>query len=259
MRVGGISISGQRRCEEKQAIKEGRNSSPRNEAAFIGSHHVMNRFIAICGAIWFSFRYMIRLKIAPKEISRFLLKSFNLAICYSGFSIPGAVGQAFQAGKSAFLCCAYDVITDWRRFDCHALDIFKGILLAEARSDTMAIALELYAKDISGHLDEDGLERGSMALRFVTRTIGSEGFFAERVDIDFAGRLWQLVDDLLDYDADLKAGDLNCLTSANRVNYLKRAELLLMEPFASTFLKDRVLAHVTRRAVELARLMAVEV
>lgn len=220
--------------------------------------HMMNRLIAIGAAIRFSSRYMAPLEITPKEALRYLLKSFNLALCYAGFSMPGVVGQAFQAGKSAFLCCAYDVITDWRQFDPRAFDVFKEILLAETKSDIADIALELYGKDVHGQLDEDGLERGSMALKFVTRTIGSEGFFAERIDIDFAGRLWQLVDDLLDYDSDLKNGDLNCLTSANRASYLKKAELLLVDPFASTFLRDRVLAHAIRRAVEQAHALVLK-
>ena len=148
------------------------------------------------------------------------------------------------------------MLTDWRRFDVRAFCVFRAILFAEAGSDLSYIALDLYAKDAGGQLDEDGLERGSIALRFVTRLIGSEGFFAERIDIDYAGRLWQLVDDLLDYESDLQAGDLNCLQSSNRLQYLKRAESLLLEPFASTFLKDRVLAYAARRAVEKARLMS---
>jgi hypothetical protein len=217
---------------------------------------MLNRFIALSGAMWFSLRYVVRLKITFKEIARYFLKSFNLAICYSGFSRPGALGQAFRAGKSAFLCCAYDVVTDWRRFDSGALSICKEIILTETNSSSANIALELYRKDANDQLDEDGLERGSIALRFVTRIIGSEDFFAKKIDIDYAGRLWQLVDDLLDYEDDLQAGDLNCLDSPNRLRYIKRAESLLLEPFASTFLQDRVLAYVTRRAVEKARLMA---
>jgi hypothetical protein len=217
---------------------------------------MLNRLIALSGAIWFSLRYLVRLKIKPREIYKYLAKSSNLAICYSGFSIPGAIGQAFRAGKSAFLCCAYDVVTDWRHFDSYSLSVCKEILLTETSSHNTNLALELYAKDAKGQLEEDGLERGSIALRFVVHTIGSEGHFTSKIDLDYAGRLWQLVDDLLDYEADLQAGDLNCLTSANRLDYLKRAESLLLEPFASTFLKDRVLAYVTQRAVERARLMA---
>jgi hypothetical protein len=217
---------------------------------------MLNRFLALSGAIWFSLKYMIRLKITPKEICRYFAKSFNLALCYSGFSIPGALGQAFRAGKGAFLCCAYDVVTDWRQFDARAFCVIRSILIAEAGPDLSDIALDLYAKDARGQLDEDGLERGSIALRFVTRLIGSEGFFAERIDIDYAGRLWQLVDDLLDYESDLQAGDLNCLQSSNRLRYLKRAESLLLEPFASTFLKDRVLAYAAQRAAERAWLMS---
>jgi len=172
--------------------------------------------------------------------------------------MPGAFGQAFRAGKSAFLSCAYDVVTDWRGFDLEALNIFKSILLVEASPHTTSLALELYKKDAADQLAEDGLERGSIALRFVICTIGSEDFFTERIDIDYAGRLWQLVDDILDYEDDLQAGDLNCLNSSNRLLYLERAESLLLEPFASTFLQDRLLAYVTRRAVERARPMAAQ-
>lgn len=216
----------------------------------------LNRVIALSGAIWFSFKYLACLKIKFGEIKRYLMKSINLAACYSGFSMPGNLGQAFRAGKSAFFCCAYDVVTDWRQFDSSDLDVLKKILLAETSTDISNIVLESYTKEANGQMDEDGLERGSFALRFVIRLIGSESFFAERIDVDYAGRLWQLLDDLLDYEADLQVGDQNCLESPNRLRYLQRAESLLSEPFASTFLQDRVLAYVARRAAEKARLMA---
>jgi hypothetical protein len=216
---------------------------------------MLNRFIAMSGALWYSLRYVGRLKIRLGELTRYLVKSFNLAICYSGFSLPNSRDQAFRAGKSAFLCCAYDVVTDWRRFDSFAHDAFKEILAKETTPCLANIALDLYAKDANGRLGEDGLERGSIAFRLVTRTIGTEDFFAESIDIDHAGRLWQLVDDLLDYEADVQAGSANCLDSSNRLLYLKRADSLLLDPFASTFLRDLVLAYVTRRAVEKARFM----
>lgn len=217
---------------------------------------MFNRLIALAAAIWFNLKYISRLRITPKEIVRYFLKSMNLAVCYSGFSMPGNIGQAFRAGKSAFLCCAYDVITDWRQFNSFTLEVGRKIIASETDADIARIAIDLYEKDASGLLADDGLERGSLALRFVTRLIGSEDFYANKMDIDHAGRLWQLVDDLLDYEADLQAGDLNCLGSSNRHRYLEQAEALLREPFASTFLQDRVLAQVARRAVEKARNIA---
>ena len=207
------------------------------------------------GATWLSLRYMSRLGITSSESLRYFSKSTNLAICYSGFSRSGFLGEAYRAGKSAFLSCAYDVITDWRSFDPGALARFKEILISEVDLNNTKLALELYEKDANGRLDEDGLERGSLALKFVVRVIGSEPFFAEKIDIDFAGRLFQLVDDLLDYESDIKSGDLNCLESSNRRLYLRRAELLLLDPVASAFLEDRVLAHLAQKAAEKAQSM----
>ena len=83
--------------------------------------------------------------------------------------------------------------------------------------------MALYDKDSKNQLSEDGLERGAIALEFILKTMGCEHERATRGgDLNKIGELLQIVDDVLDYEDDIAAGDLNCLTTANRVTHLKQ-------------------------------------
>jgi hypothetical protein len=131
--------------------------------------------------------------------------------------------EAWKAGEAAFLSCAYDVVTDWRDFDERARSDFESILTDLSQLDLRQLALTLYDKDLNDQLSGDGLERGAIALRFVLKTMGCEKQReATWGDLNDLGELLQIVDDVLDYEDDVAAGDQNCLITANRAIYLTR-------------------------------------
>jgi hypothetical protein len=132
--------------------------------------------------------------------------------------------EAWDAGEAAFLCCAYDVVTDWRLFDTKSRVTFEKILCERVQqSEIQELAIGLYEKELNDGLAEDGLERGAIALRFTLKMMGCEK--AREVawgDLDELGRLLQIVDDVLDYEEDVVSGDTNCLRSVRRSVYLRQ-------------------------------------
>jgi len=216
------------------------------------------RLLAILRSLWLSVRYARRLRIRHGEFSRYLRKSTNLALCYYGFSDSETMGQAEQAGRAAFLCCAYDVVTDWRGFDEEAFETFRQILTRNAPTELAALAISLYQKECAGDLKDDGLERGVIALEFVTRMMECRGHFRHGNYLRSAGRLLQLVDDLLDYEEDSCTGDLNCLASPRRREYLDQAEELASQTFLESLSFDPVLRYAIGLALAKARTLRSE-
>lgn len=192
---------------------------------------ILSQFVAVVSAFTLSIRYGYVLGIRVREWNRYLKKSVSLGLCYAGFGSPRQMRQAWKAGEAGFLCCAYDVVTDWRHFEPGARKSFEGIMQSmQMAVDLQSLAMNLYEKEISDSLTDDGLDRGSIALRFTLRVMGCEK--AREVawgDVDEVGRLFQIVDDVLDYEQDVIAGDVNCLTSSKRDDYLRQ----LIERFGS--------------------------
>ena len=183
-----------------------------------------SQLVAALSAFIFAIRFGRALRIKRSEWNRYLKKSVSLGLCYAGFGTPGAIGQAWNAGKAGFICCAYDVVTDWRHFDPTARTAFQTVMRSlEIGTDLERVAMSLYQKEVSNHLNEDGLERGSIALRFTLTMMGCE---KEREktwgDVDEIGQLFQIVDDVLDYEDDIVAGDVNCLTSSKKQAHIRR-------------------------------------
>jgi geranylgeranyl pyrophosphate synthase len=94
----------------------------------------------------------------------------------------------------------------------------------------------LYDKELLNELEEDGLDRGYIALRFTLRLMGCEkareGLWP---NVDEIGRLFQIVDDVLDYEQDVASGEMNCLNSIRRDEYLRQ----LIEKFAPSETRNR--------------------
>jgi hypothetical protein len=155
-------------------------------------------------------------------LSRYVRKGVGLSLCYDELAQPKTVAAAARVGTAGFLCCAYDVVTDWRSFEPEARRVF-GEILEELVSSQMAksLAVNLYDIEKSGLLGEDGLERGPIALRFVLAVTSNGATGLPAYEIDQLGRLLQIVDDVLDYEDDVVRGEVNCLTSANRAMYLR--------------------------------------
>ena len=183
----------------------------------------LSHIVASTSAIIRSVEYGRVLGIKGKEWNRYLKKSISFGLCYAGFGIPGRMQEAWAAGEAAFLCCAYDVVTDWRHFDPEARSIYERILHTRVpQSELQVLVMELYEKECLSLLTEDGLERGSIALRFTLKMMGAEkAREIEWGNIDELGRLLQIVDDVLDYEEDIISGDQNCLASIRRNVYLR--------------------------------------
>ncbi|MBN1568431.1 MAG: hypothetical protein JXA73_11350 [Acidobacteria bacterium] len=169
-----------------------------------------------------SIQYGSALAIQGGEWKRYLKKSISFGLCYAGLGNKISSREAWNAGEAAFLCCAYDVVTDWRCFDRESRRVFEEILRAMVPSvELQNLAIGLYEKEQSHKLEDNGLDRGSIALRFVLGKMQCE---ADRDaawgDIDKIGRLLQIVDDVLDYEEDVVRGETNCLSSSRREIYL---------------------------------------
>lgn len=208
---------------------------------------MISTLAALCSALFLSLRHFHLLNVRFYELRSYIQKSANFALCYLGFRSKASLRQANLAGKAAFLCCAYDVVTDWRSFSPELLKIFRHLLESYTSPDLTKIALSLYVKDRDGQLGQDGLERGGIAFIFVTRLMGTETFFRERADIERIGILLQLVDDILDYERDTKAKELNCFNSPRREDYLALANEL-SEDFVNIFSASFILPYVIRSA-----------
>lgn len=177
--------------------------------------------VAVAAGVAWSVRYAGTLDLRRHELRRYFEKSIGLALCYAGIARPHDVKGPWRAGKAAFFCCAYDVVTDWRSFSIVALIQFQRLLASSRISNNLAkLALDLYYKEKDEILENDGLCRGSIALRFIVEMIGNRSLRFE--NIDEVGELLQIVDDVLDYEDDLATGDTNCLTGVRRQAHLLR-------------------------------------
>lgn len=204
--------------------------------------------LSVASAIFISLRERSTLRIRTNELPRYLRKSINLALCYAGLVSERRYMQPIRAGLAAFLCCAYDVVTDWRKYDYRAIVAFDE-LLRRYSCELRCLALDLLEKDREGKLAHDGLERGIVSAQFITKLIGSRQHFEKLVDLEQLAMALQVVDDVLDYEADTRSGDINCLSSDHRQQYIALLERTLPEREAMRlFPHGNVLKFVIRRA-----------
>lgn len=217
---------------------------------------VVKHVVAVGVALLHSVRHLRALAVRLSEWRRYFAKSTNLALCYVGFCAEGSYRQAIRAGRAASLCCAYDVVTDWRLFDDRFRKALKTILSKEVNPELAELALSLYGKESGGSLLDDGLERGVVALQFVTSLIGSKETFRDRTDLRSLGMLCQIADDILDYESDIRRNELNCLASSKRDQYLEFfLTEMTEEEIDRLFPNGPALSFVLRRARSRARMM----
>lgn len=210
--------------------------------------------VAISRAVWNAAMHSRQFAITAKEFGRYFAKTINLTLCYMGFQSRGTRREALGLADAAFLCCVYDVATDWRSFDEGCALQFQTALDSLAKADVAQLALDLYAREWRGQLSEDGVERGVIALRFVMGMIGrndsADGW-------KYWGTMFQVVDDVLDYEDDARNGDLNCLNSPRAEGYLQHVLSLSELELRREFPHGRVLWFVCRQAHRKAgRLLA---
>jgi hypothetical protein len=213
--------------------------------------------IAVGTALIFSLRHQAALHIKSKECCRYWLKSINLALCYRGFAPNRDFESARNAGRAAFYCCAYDVVTDWRHYDETAFDYFRKLLNQEVAKDLAVIAFKLYEEERNGALQLDGLSRGIDALEFVTRLIGSEKYIRRNLNFRHLAIVMQIVDDVLDLEDDQRNGEINCLliSPSQRTKHLRALLAFDMQGFEKVFPHATVLCRVIRSAKRKAELM----
>jgi hypothetical protein len=183
--------------------------------------HMFRHFAAALVAFTWCIRNQQTFQISFRESKRYWLKAINLAICYQGFASDRGIGVSFKAGKAGFFCCAYDVITDWRNFDPLLYQSFEKLAKQYLSTSEAQLALSLYQVEKQGLLAEDGLTRGTIALEFVTKIIGSESLIRQTTDFNRFGIVLQIVDDVLDIEDDKRERKMNSLFSKKRNQYLK--------------------------------------
>ncbi len=213
--------------------------------------------IAVGSALASSLRYGKQLGIPRGEWSRYLRKSANCALCYVGLGQRRGIVEAWRAGQAAFVSTAFDVLTDWRPIDDAGARTFRAIVASfVVDSTTRQVAEDLFVSKRNGAFGHDGLERGIGALRYIVRVMGCEpACLARWGDLDVVGETLQLIDDILDFEDDVRRGELTCLTSPRARTYLgtfihrhETGEL------ARWFGRDRTVLRLdVDRAVERAR------
>lgn len=223
---------------------------------------VLNHVIAVISATVLSIKYNRSLKIKKDERRRYFKKSISLGLCYAGFAELRKIQQSWLAGEAAFFCCAYDVVTDWRRFDQKARLDFEELLRREEMiPELKKLTMNLYYKELNNQLEDDGLDRGAIALRFILKMMRCEdNREITWNDLDEIGQLLQIVDDVLDYEEDITYGDTNCLTSEKRNFYLRK----LIKEFEDAKVKKLfgshtlILTKVIQKAVSKAEILVKE-
>jgi hypothetical protein len=205
-------------------------------------------------------KYLVELEISRSEFVRYMGKCAYLAYSYAGFAVNGSEAEARGAGKVAFLSCAYDVASDWRdERDRKWRMKLQSIFETEVPAELAIQGIELYDRDINGQLDNDGLERGVIALKFVLETMGVTEEYSKKTDIEKLGILLQIVDDVLDFEEDQASGDENCLLTERREEHLKAlVDGFSNEELISLFKADSVLVTVIKFAREKAGRMLKE-
>ncbi len=202
---------------------------------------VLSHFVAgICALFW-ALRHHRGLNVRASECLCYYRKSLFLALSYVGLCRHNNVRNLAGAGLAGFLCCAYDVVTDWRSFEPDSYNQFRDLLTRHVSRDLQRIALSLYEKDRLRTLEDDGLERGAIALHFILPLMGSLAEVNRELNLQALGRSCQIVDDILDFEEDAERRELNCLLSPNAQNYL--------DSFVNEFPADTIYRLFGRRTV----------
>jgi len=161
-------------------------------------------------------------------------KSINLYMAFLAFTDSGRpTRQLRRAMICAFLSAVYDYDTDWtfgNRDGTNCTKLLNQYILSD---EARELATKLFATETNQDLSEDGLERGSAALRFYWLVIDSDWMREYRPEqIDEFGRKLQIIDDLLDLENDRVAGDTNSLLLEDKAQaFVAEAEEFLESDF----------------------------
>lgn len=212
-------------------------------------------------------KYEVKMQLtSPADKKRFARKIRNLSLAYGGFATALSHDSAKGAAQTASIFAIYDVLSDWKQY--------RGDNRADERTSTLSdccnelgfdkelttMFTELFGRDIGKQLKVDGLERGTVSIRFILKAMGLEKRYLHLLGangIDRLGEDLQIVDDVLDFEEDQINQDENCLNSApNKQTYLRRCVV----DFNPRRLKSicphpMILGEVMRRARKKAKKM----
>lgn len=193
--------------------------------------HPMRYLLAKTHAERLSRANALELEINDEEKPRFAKKAGNLAMLYSDLTESRDPISPIRAARAGFLSAAYDVATDWRKFDATSYESFDTLLVRYSPRER-DLAIDLYEKDRRNALADDGLERGAVSLEFIASVMNIRTELERRgIPIVSVGQELQLVDDILDYEEDVATGDTNCLTTPRAPEHLQRIRTTNMPDF----------------------------
>ncbi len=160
--------------------------------------------------------------IQKHEIQRAVQKAFHLSLLYSDlFSEQFSWKEVYVLSQAGVASTLYDISSDWWK----SLSIYRWKLLFALRElgweEAAKIGIDLFDKDIEGKLENDGLERGVTTLEYIIAS-GWTDFLNQMNSstVHTLGFFLQIVDDILDYEEDIKTDDTNCFRSCNADNYV---------------------------------------
>ncbi len=216
-------------------------------------NHPVRYVLAAFSSAYLNLKHGTQLELRTNEERRFAKKARNLAVLYSDFTETRSPVATLRATEAGLLCTAYDVASDWRKFDPRSAQTFQELLVQYCSPYERNVATDLYDRDKKNELKDDGLERGSVCLELIVSMMDIRDEFTQRgIDILIAGRELQIIDDILDYEDDKKVGDTNCLTSPNATSHL---EEVLRSKTLELFPEHTALRQTIERARLKARLL----
>lgn len=165
---------------------------------------------------------------------RLWVKAANLYSCFISFTDSGNERRQLRSAMiAAVLSAIYDYETDWQQTEDAHRSLFHQLLQQYVTdAATQQTAFNLFLADVRGTISHEGLERGSVALRFYHALIGSTwlGQYSDQ-QIDEYGCQLQIIDDLIDLKDDQRAGHTNCFLTAGKMGYLREAQHFMASSF----------------------------
>ena len=160
-------------------------------------------------------KYKSDLMITDEENERYTSKSKNLSLMYLWFLDPENYTdeQLDWCVKAGFLSCAYDVCSDWWKWEWFDQK-FDTILQGEVSEDLQSLAMDLFNKDVKNNLKDDWLDRWSVTMQFIwwcTGITNQDFIDMHWMWLDEMWRYLQMVDDIMDVEEDFDELEHNFL------------------------------------------------
>lgn len=185
---------------------------------------------------------------------RYYAKAFNLAVCYAGFCPDSSLKRSIKLGTASFVCAAYDVVTDWREFDPFLFTVLAGIMDdCQLSSKAIFLTTRLHLLEVEGRVGDNGLERGQIAMDFISEVAGLAESLGTDDEMNRLGWFSQIIDDILDLEEDLANHEQNALLSSKRDHYLDAALKFPWSDYRSKLPHSIVLNSVISSALAKAR------